>query len=103
VNNNAGRLDAPQITKGDMTNEAFIRHVEAELLHGRLSMGQAVTLLRTEIATLNRSQFARMCKVSARMIAYIENDEGNQTVKSLNAVFRPFGLELCPVRIKRAE
>jgi hypothetical protein len=42
-----------------------------------------------------------MCKISVRTLVHIEHGEGNQTLKSLNAVFRPFGLKMGVVRIRR--
>lgn len=88
-------------TMGDMSREEFIRLIEDDMMSAKITMGTAVKCLRTEITKLNRAKFAQLCKVSPRVVAYIENDEGNQTIKSVNAVFRPFGLELCPARIDR--
>ena len=50
---------------------------------------------------LQQSQFARMCKISVRTLVHIEHGEGNQTLKSLNAVFRPFGLQMGVVKVRR--
>ena len=61
----------------------------------------AVRHLRVTVANLQQSQFARMCKVSLRTLIQIERGEGNPTLKSLNAVLRPFGLQIGVVRRQR--
>ncbi len=86
-----------------MTREELIRSIENMLGHGEISMGQAVVMLRTMVAMMDQRTFAKMCKISIRTLAHIEHEEGNQTIKSMNAVFKPFGLELCPVRVKRSQ
>ncbi|AGE28202.1 DNA-binding protein [Pseudomonas poae RE*1-1-14] len=40
-------------------------------------------------------------QISVRTLVHIEHGEGNQTLKSLNAVFRPFGMQMGVVRIRR--
>lgn len=85
-----------------MTREELIRAIEGMLGRGEISMGKAVELLRTKVARFDQRTFAKMCKISIRTLAHIEHEEGNQTIKSMNSVFKPFGLELCPVRVKRS-
>ena len=48
--------------------------------------------LCTEVAKLQQTQFAKMRRISVRTLIQIEQGEGNPTLNSLNAVFRPFGL-----------
>ena len=64
-------------------------------------IGEAVRRLRTEVTGLHQSQFAKMCKISVRTLVHIEHGEGNQTLKSLNAVFRPFGMQMGVVKLRR--
>lgn len=78
-----------------------IEDVEQGLAQGTLELGEAVRRLRTEATGLHQSQFARMCKISVRTLVNIEHGEGNQTLKSLNAVFRPFGLKMGVVKVRR--
>lgn len=78
-----------------------IEDVELGLAQGALELGEAVRRLRTEVTGLHQSQFARMCKISVRTLVHIEHGEGNQTLKSLNAVFRPFGLKMGVVKVRR--
>ncbi|EFQ60584.1 MULTISPECIES: helix-turn-helix domain-containing protein [Pseudomonas] len=79
----------------------LIESVEQGLADGTLELGDAVRRLRTEVTGLQQSQFARMCKISVRTLVHIEHGEGNQTLKSLNAVFRPFGLQMGVVKVRR--
>ena len=78
-----------------------IERVERGLADGTLELGEAVRRLRTEVTGLHQSQFAKMCRISVRTLVHIEHGEGNQTLKSLNAVFRPFGLRMGVVKVRR--
>lgn len=78
-----------------------IESIEQGLANGSLEIGDAVRRLRTEVTGLHQSQFARMCKISVRTLVHIEHGEGNQTLKSLNAVFRPFGMQMGVVKLRR--
>jgi len=79
----------------------LIESIQEALAHGTLEISEAVRRLRVEVSGLHQTQFAKMCKISVRTLVHIEHGEGNQTLKSLNAVFRPFGLEMGVVRIRR--
>ncbi|MGF6126288.1 DNA-binding XRE family transcriptional regulator [Pseudomonas frederiksbergensis] len=72
-----------------------------ELANDTLAIHQAVRRLRVEVTGLNQSQFAKMCKISVRTLVHMEHGEGNQTLKSLNSVFKPFGMKLGVLRIRR--
>ncbi|WP_439863666.1 helix-turn-helix domain-containing protein [Pseudomonas antarctica] len=80
----------------------MIESIEQGLADGSLEIGAAVRRLRTEVTGLHQSQFAKMCKISVRTLVHIEQGEGNQTLKSLNAVFRPFGLKMGVVKVRRS-
>lgn len=79
----------------------LIEHIEQRLADGSLELGDAVRRLRVEVTGLHQSQFARMCKISVRTLVHIEHGEGNQTLKSMNAVLRPFGLQMGVVQARR--
>lgn len=79
----------------------LIDSIQAALADGTLQIGEAVRRLRTEVTGLHQSQFAKMCKISVRTLVHIEHGEGNQTLKSLNAVFRPFGMQMGVVKLRR--
>ncbi|SCZ69860.1 MULTISPECIES: helix-turn-helix transcriptional regulator [Pseudomonas] len=78
----------------------LIDNIHQELAAGRLSVGDAVKRLRTEVTGLHQSQFARMCRISLRTLIHIEHGDGNPTLKSLNAVFKPFGLQMGVVSLR---
>lgn len=86
----------------EMTREEIIRAIESMLMAREISMGKAVEMLRTLVAKMDQRMFATMCKISVRTLSHIEHEEGNQTIKSMNSVFRPFGLEVSAVRLKRS-
>ena len=79
----------------------LIDSIQAGLADGTLEIAEAVRRLRTEVTGLHQSQFAKMCKISLRTLVHIEHGEGNQTLKSLNAVFRPFGMQMGVVKLRR--
>ena len=81
----------------------FIDAIQLGLGEGTLQIGEAVRRLRVEVTGLHQSQFARMCKISVRTRVHIEHGEGNQTLKSLNAVFKPFGLQMGVVKARRTK
>ncbi|MFJ2451729.1 helix-turn-helix domain-containing protein [Pseudomonas protegens] len=78
----------------------LIDNIRQELAAGRLSVGDAVKRLRAEVTGLHQSQFARMCRISLRTLIHIEHGDGNPTLKSLNAVFKPFGLQMGVVSLR---
>ncbi|MCU1724602.1 MULTISPECIES: helix-turn-helix domain-containing protein [Pseudomonas] len=76
----------------------LIESVMAGIADGSLELGAAVRRLRVEVAKMQQTQFAKMCKISVRTLIQIEQGEGNPTLNSLNAVFRPFGLQMGVMR-----
>ncbi|HDS1734941.1 MULTISPECIES: helix-turn-helix transcriptional regulator [Pseudomonas] len=76
----------------------LIEGVREGIADGSLDLGAAVRRLRVEVAKMQQASFARMCKISVRTLIQIEQGEGNPTLKSLNAVFRPFGLQMGVVK-----
>lgn len=79
----------------------LIESVQQGIADGTLQIGEAVKRLRVEGAGMHQTQYARMCKISVRTLIQIEQGEGNPTLKSLNALFRPFGLQMGVVRRQR--
>ncbi|WP_145008450.1 helix-turn-helix transcriptional regulator [Pseudomonas oryzihabitans] len=67
---------------------------------GRLSLGAGVRQLRREITGLTQADFARMARISLRTLRQLEQDEGNPTLATLQAVLRPFGLGMGVVSSK---
>lgn len=74
--------------------QTLLAQLQAELLDGRTGIGTAVRRLRTELTGLRQDQFARMCRISLNTLQQLEHDQGNPTVRTLNAVFAPFGMRV---------
>ncbi|AIB39403.1 MULTISPECIES: hypothetical protein [Pseudomonas] len=71
-------------------------------------MNEAGNLARSrgDNCQANYPWFAGVVSSPARLKTHllwprIEHGEGNQTLKSLNAVFRPFGLQMGVVKVRR--
>lgn len=64
------------------------------VIDGELDFATAVRRLRVEVTGLNQAPFARMCKISLGALLQLEHGTGNPTVKTLDSVFRVFGLRL---------
>ena len=79
----------------------LIESIQEALADGTLEISEAVRRLRVEVTGLHQIQFAKMCKISVRTLIHIEHAEGNQTLRSLDSIFRLFGLKMGVVRIRR--
>jgi len=79
----------------------LIQAIQDELAQGVIGIGAAVRRLRVEVTGLHQTQFARMCRISVRTLVHIEHEEGNPTLKSLNSVFKPFGLQMGVVLLRK--
>lgn len=72
-----------------------LRKIIAEqLLFGKITQGEALRQMRTEILFLNQTQFAKLVGLSRKTISDIENNRENCTVYAINQAFKPFGLSL---------
>jgi DNA-binding XRE family transcriptional regulator len=80
---------------------ALIESIQEALADGTLEISEAVRRLRVEVTGLHQIQFAKMCKISVRTLIHIEHAEGNQTLRSLDSIFRLFGLKMGVVRVRR--
>ena len=80
---------------------ALIESIQEALAGGTLEISEAVRRLRVEVTGLHQIQFAKMCKISVRTLIHIEHAEGNQTLRSLDSIFRLFGLKMGVVRVRR--
>jgi DNA-binding transcriptional regulator YiaG len=79
----------------------ILDELKEQLAAGTVTIGAAVKRLRTEVTGLRQEQFAGMCKISLRTLRQIEQDEGNPTMQTLNQVFRPFGMRVGILPIRR--
>lgn len=80
----------------------ILNELRDQLSAGTISIGGAVRRLRHEVTGLGQEQFASMCKISLRTLRQIEQDEGNPTMQTLNAVFKPFGMRVGVVPLRRS-
>jgi transcriptional regulator with XRE-family HTH domain len=81
----------------DMTiheRDRLIRTICQQVADGTLGMPEAIRRLRVEVTGLNQAQFARMCKISMRALNHLEYGDGNPTLKTLQSVFRIFGMRI---------
>jgi DNA-binding XRE family transcriptional regulator len=85
----------------NQVRKAFKNKVVEQLQEGKLTQGEALKILRVQVLNVRQEQFAKLVKVSRKTVSDIENDNGNYSVDLLNQVFRPFGLQLGLVEIKR--
>jgi transcriptional regulator with XRE-family HTH domain len=61
---------------------------------GAESLGVSIRRLRLEVTGLDQATFAKACKITVKTLSSLENDSGNPTLKTLNAILRVFGLEM---------
>jgi len=74
--------------------DAFFDEVVRAVASGDMTWGAAVRTLRTDVAGVNQATFSKMTKVSERTLRQLETDAGNPTLATLEAVLRPFGLNV---------
>lgn len=74
--------------------DAFYDELVRGVTAGELTWGEVVRALRVEVTGLNQARFANAVKVSERTLRQIETDSGNPTIATLQAVLRPFGLDV---------
>lgn len=72
-----------------------------EVIEGKIDIHIAVRRLRVEITGLNQKSFARMCKISLGALLQLERGTGNPTLKTLDCVFRVFGMRLSLALVSR--
>lgn len=60
---------------------------------GDVTLTEALKMMR-RIAGLTQPEYARLVGVSARVLIEFERGIGNPTVKTLERIFAPFGVEL---------
>jgi transcriptional regulator with XRE-family HTH domain len=89
------RVDQKQ-RRAALRDELFAR-VDA----GDLTLVEAVKRMR-KVAGRSQAEYARLVGVSPRVLIEFERGVGNPTVKTLQKLLAPFGLELT-VRRTRAE
>ncbi|MCX2897876.1 helix-turn-helix transcriptional regulator [Pseudomonas mandelii] len=61
---------------------------------GNETLGTSIRRLRLEVTGLDQDTFATMCNMSTKALYLIENDKGNPTISTVEAILRKFGLRL---------
>lgn len=89
----------PKASKNTTSVSASERKTEAnkiikQLLHGELTQGQALKMLRVNILGLKQDVFSKLVDISRKTLSDIENDRGSYNTEVLNKVFKPFGLKV---------
>lgn len=74
--------------------DLLIRSICQQVGEGKLSMHEAIRRLRVEVTGLNQARFAKMCKISIRALNHLEYGDGNPTLKTLESVFKVFGMRI---------
>ena len=64
------------------------------LERNELPLQQACRRMR-RILGLSQSAYAKLIGISAQALMDFERDKGNPTLKTLRAIARPFGLQVC--------
>ena len=78
----------PKISRDEMRTR---REILCEnLRYGRISCGDAVREMRL-ILGLTQAQYAKMAKMRTSQLSLIERDKANPTIKTLQALGKPFG------------
>lgn len=72
---------------------AQIENIQAQLLTGDISIGQALAYMRKHLLELNQTQFSKMCGISVKTLSMLENDDANITMKTLDKAFKIFGMK----------
>jgi transcriptional regulator with XRE-family HTH domain len=74
--------------------DQLIRSICQQVADGTLGMPDAIRRLRVEVTGLNQARFAKMCKISMRALNHLEYGDGNPTLKTLESVFKVFGIRI---------
>lgn len=72
----------------------YLDNIRRKLTDGTVTLGQAIRMLRKDVTGLDQMRFAMMCKISVRTLRNLEEDVGNPTIGSLDAIFRLFGFQM---------
>lgn len=64
-----------------------------ELMEGRLSLAETSRRMR-ELLDLDQEEYARLINIAPRTLIDLETGKGNPTLKTLEKIGKPFGLEL---------
>lgn len=88
----SGDLKKLNIRKLPVEDRREVRSTITErLAAGELDLGTAVRLMRLSVG-MSQIKYAKMTGVDIRVLARIENGEGNPRLETLEKLAKPFGL-----------
>ncbi|CAH6636851.1 helix-turn-helix transcriptional regulator [Pseudocitrobacter vendiensis] len=73
---------------------ALMNAISLQLLMGNITQGEALKRMRINLVGMKQDAYARLVGVSRKTISDIENNKINNSIETLNKVFKPFGLQL---------
>ena len=74
--------------------------IYSEIDQGNITLQLAIKLLRRSIGK-NQIEYAKLAKISTRILRDFEQGNGNPTLDTMNKIFKPFGVEIYLRRIRR--
>ncbi|NVJ26408.1 MULTISPECIES: hypothetical protein [Myxococcus] len=84
------RADVAQLTP--LERKALLEELAAMVAAGEFDFGDVSRILRGTMLGMDRKTFARAVKLSASIIAKLEDEpDANPTLETLNKIFAPFG------------
>lgn len=84
------RADVARLTP--LERKALLEELAAMVATGEFDLGDASRILRSTMLGMNRKTFAHVVKLSASVIAKLEDEpKANPRLETLNKVFAPFG------------
>lgn len=73
---------------------ALMNAISLQLLMGNITQGEALKRMRINLVGMKQDAYAQLVGVSRKTISDIENNKINNSIETLNKVFKPFGLQL---------
>lgn len=72
----------------------LLADINQNLLTGKLTLGQAARLIRTELYQMSQTQYAAFIGLSAKTLRDIEKANTDPKLSVLSKVFRPAGMNI---------
>lgn len=76
----------------------IVQRVQRGVEQGKISLGEAATILRTEYMGFSQRRFAEICKISEKTLVNLEKEHHEPSCATLRSVFERFGLTVGLVR-----
>lgn len=76
----------------------LVQRVQTGVEQGKISLGEAATILRTEYLGFSQRRFAELCKISEKTLVNLEKEHHEPSCATLRSVFERFGLTVGLIR-----